>query len=85
MTQYLREQERIRQQMKQRKQEQEYWKKTEDKVMQATTVVSCRFIPNCLNSHNKHACVVCRRNSNHVPTQLLIDNYKERVAGLKFL
>ena len=85
MTQYLREQERVRRQLKQRKQEQDYWKKTEETVMKATTVVSCRFIPNCLNKHNKQACVVCRRNNNHAPTQLPIDIYKERVPYMKFL
>jgi len=85
MTQYLREQERIRQQLKQRKQEQEHWRNTEENVMKATTVVSCRFIPNCLNKHNKQACIVCRRNTKHVPTQLPIDNYKEKVSGMRFL
>jgi hypothetical protein len=85
MTLYLKQQERKRQQIRQQKQQQQLFKEKEDAMYKSITHVSCRFIPNCNNNHSKQACAPCRRNMNHVPTPVPIDNYKEKIAGLKFL
>lgn len=58
---------------------------SEEEMMKHVQIVTCRYMPNCKDKHNKQACLPCRRNDNHVPTIVPIDNYKEKVLGLKFL
>jgi hypothetical protein len=83
MTQYLREQEQLRQQKKKQKQTQAYIQQKETAMMKNITQISCRMLRHCQNKEKY--CMACSKNIYRNMNYPAVDYFKPKVPGLTVL
>jgi len=57
---------------------------SEKEMMKHIQTVTCRYMPNCQNKHDRQSCTGCVRNEHRHMGYPSIDYYKEKIVGVKF-
>lgn len=57
---------------------------SEKEMMKHIQLITCRYMPNCINKKDRQACTGCVRNEHRHLDYPRVDYYKEKIPGLKY-